>query len=103
MNRAADRSVGHDLAQDRLVDREDVAGAGPGSGGQQLERDGRAASEQRDTLACDQRKDRQVQLVHQALEEQVIPELPAQLYQDGAAGPGLERGDLRVEIRATDD
>jgi hypothetical protein len=33
-----------------------------------------------------------VQLVHQAVDEQVIPELPAQLHQNGAPGPLLERG-----------
>ena len=44
-----------------------------------------------------------MQLVHQAVDEQVVPELPAQLQQDGAPGPRLERGDLRVEVRAADD
>jgi hypothetical protein len=44
-----------------------------------------------------------VQLVHQAVDEQVVPELPAQLQQDGAPRPCLERGDLRVEVRAADD
>jgi hypothetical protein len=37
------------------------------------------------------------------MDEQVVPELPAQLDQDGAPGPRLERGDLRVQVRAADD
>jgi hypothetical protein len=44
-----------------------------------------------------------VQLVHQVVDEQVVPELSAQLYQDGVPGPRLERGDLVVEVRAADD
>ena len=44
-----------------------------------------------------------MQLVHQAVDEQVVPELPAQLQQDVAPGPRLERGDLRIEVRATND
>src|SRR5580658_4522406 len=62
-----------------------------------------AAGEQRDPLARDQREDGQVQLVHQAADEQVVPELPAQLDDDWPPGPRLERRDVSMEARAADD
>src|SRR6266700_7409599 len=37
------------------------------------------------------------------MDEEVVPELSAQLHQDVAPGPRLERGDLRVEGRAAHD
>jgi hypothetical protein len=45
----------------------------------------------------------EVQLVHQVVQEQFVPELSAQLQQDVAAGSRLEFGDLRVEARTARD
>src|SRR5712691_5939798 len=42
--------------------------------------------------ACDYREDGQVQLVHQVVDEQAVPELPAQLDHDGAPTRCCRRG-----------
>ena len=60
------------------IARHDVARALPRARVQQLERDGRAPYKKRRALACHNREICQVQLVHQVVRQQIVPQQPAQ-------------------------
>ena len=71
--------------------------------GKEFERHRRAAREQRGSLTCDHRKNREVQFINQIMQEQVVPEQTTPKREDVSARLLLECGNLLVYIRPSDD